>query len=117
LTCKDHPVYVPDPDAEARAAARVVVAAPNRLAAQAGASVGARGRHAVDAALAAMLVTLVTSRAWSRSAAAPSSPSRPPAAAVTVDGYVEMPGRGLPPSAFRHGTRDIYTPSTPAARA
>ena len=27
---------------------------------------------------------------------------------MTVDGYVEMPGRGLPPSAFRHGTRELH---------
>ena len=50
------------------------------------------------------------SRASCRSAAAPSSPSRRPGdAAVTVDGYVEMPGRGLPPSAFRKGTRELYS--------
>ena len=52
-------MHAPDPD-DRRAAARVVVAAPNRLAAQAGARVGAEGGTAVDAALAAMLVTLAT---------------------------------------------------------
>lgn len=45
---------------DSRPPARVVVAAPNRLAAEAGARVGAEGGSAVDAALAAMLVTFVT---------------------------------------------------------
>jgi gamma-glutamyltranspeptidase/glutathione hydrolase len=102
-------VYVSDPDAEGRAAPRVVVAAPNRLAAQAGARVGAEGGTAVDAALAAMLVTLVTEPGVVSIGGGAFVTVAPPGhAPVTVDGYVEMPGRGLPPSAFRRGTRDIH---------
>jgi gamma-glutamyltranspeptidase/glutathione hydrolase len=89
--------------------ARVVVAAPNRLAADAGARLGAEGGSAVDAALASMLVTLVTEPGIvSIGGGAFVTVAPPGEAPVTVDGYVEMPGRGLPPSAFRQGTRDIY---------
>jgi len=89
--------------------ARVVVAAPNRLAAQAGARVGAEGGSAVDAALAAMLVTCVTEPGVvSIGGGAFVTVAPPGEPAVTVDGYVEMPGRGLPPSAFRHGTRELH---------
>jgi gamma-glutamyltranspeptidase/glutathione hydrolase len=91
-------------------AARVVVAAPNRMSADAGARVGSEGGSAVDAALAAMLVTLVTEPGVvSIGGGAFVTVAPPGQAAVTVDGYVEMPGRGLPPSAFRRGTRDIHS--------
>jgi gamma-glutamyltranspeptidase/glutathione hydrolase len=103
-------VYASDPDGEVRAAVRVVVAAPNQRAAQAGARVGAEGGTAVDAALAAMLVTLVTEPGvvslGGGAFVTIAPPGEPP---VTLDGYVEMPGRGLPPSAFRQGTREIVS--------
>ncbi len=89
----------------------MVVAAPNRLSADAGARVGAEGGSAVDAALAAMLVTLVTEPGVVSIGGGAFVTVAPPGhAAVTVDGYVEMPGRGLPPSAFRKGTRELYSP-------
>jgi gamma-glutamyltranspeptidase/glutathione hydrolase len=100
-------VHAPDPD-DLRDA-RVVVAAPNPLSAQAGARVGAEGGSAVDAALAAMLVTAVSEPGivsiGGGAFVTVAPPGEPP---VTVDGYVEMPGRGLPASAFRRGTRDIH---------
>jgi gamma-glutamyltranspeptidase/glutathione hydrolase len=83
---------------------RVAVAAPNVAAAQAGARVGAEGGGAVDAAIAAALVTMVTEpgivsltggafvTVWPGTAAG----------AVTVDGCVAMPGLDGPAS----GTRD-----------
>ena len=90
--------------------ARVVVAAPNRLAAEAGARVGADGGSAVDAALAAMLVTAVSEPGIvSIGGGAFVTVAPPGEAPVTVDGYVEMPGRGLPPSAFRQGTRELHS--------
>jgi gamma-glutamyltranspeptidase / glutathione hydrolase len=89
--------------------ARVVVAAPNRLAAEAGARVGADGGSAVDAALAAMLVTAVNEPGIvSIGGGAFVTVAPPGEAPVTVDGYVEMPGRGLPASAFRRGTRELH---------
>jgi len=86
-----------------------VVAAPNRLAAEAGARLGAEGGSAVDAALAAMLVTAVSEPGIvSVGGGAFVTVAPPGESPVTVDGYVEMPGRGLPPSAFRRGTRELY---------
>jgi gamma-glutamyltranspeptidase / glutathione hydrolase len=108
VSCEDRKVHAPDIDGGCKA--RVVVAAPNRLAAQAGARVGAEGGSAVDAALAAMLVTFVTEPGVVSIGGGAFVTVAPPGSdAVTVDGYVEMPGRGLPPSAFRHGTRDIVS--------
>ncbi len=92
------------------AAARVAVAAPNALAAQAGTRIGAEGGGAVDAALAAMMVTLVSEPGIvSFGGGAFVTVAGPGQPAVTVDGYVEMPGRGLPPEAFGRGTRDVVT--------
>jgi len=103
-------VHAPDPADNPRPPARVVVAAPNQLAAHAGARVGAEGGSAVDAALAAMLVTFVTEPGVVSIGGGGFVTVAPPGQdAVTVDGYVEMPGRGLPPSAFRHGTREIVS--------
>ncbi len=92
-------------------APRVVVAAPSRAAADAGARVASEGGGAADAAVAAMLVSLVTEPgivslaggAFCTVAPADGSP------ALTVDGYVEMPGRGLPPEGFGHGLRHLVT--------
>ncbi len=91
--------------------ARVAVAAPNATAARAGAGVAAEGGNAVDAAVAATLVTLVSEPGIVSLAGgafltiAPTDGSDP----VTVDGYVEMPGRGLPGSAFGKGVRHVET--------
>lgn len=70
---------------------------------------GDAGGNAVDAALAAVLVASVTEPGVVSAAGgayitvAPSDGG----AAVTVDGNVEMPGRGLPRERFGQGTRDI----------
>ncbi|MFZ0160590.1 MAG: gamma-glutamyltransferase, partial [Kineosporiaceae bacterium] len=90
---------------------RVAVASPNRDAADAGARMGGEGGNAVDAAVAAMLVTCVTepgivSLAGGAFATVAPADGAPP---VTVDGYVEMPGRGLPAEAFGRGTRGLVT--------
>ncbi len=90
---------------------RVAVATPNSYGAQAGSRMGAEGGNAVDAAVAAMLVTCVTepgivSLAGGAFATVATADGAPP---VTVDGYVEMPGRGLPASAFGQGTRELVT--------
>ena len=78
---------------------RVAVAAPNLAAAQAGLRVAAEGGGAVDAAVAAALVTMVTEPGIV-SLAGGAYVSVWPAgaeAAVTVDGQVAMPGRSRPP--------------------
>ena len=89
---------------------RVAVAGPSPLAAQAGARVAAEGGNAVDAALAAMTVALVTEPGIvSLGGGAFVTVGPPDGPAVTIDGYVEMPGRGLPPEAFGRGTRELVT--------
>jgi len=90
---------------------RVAVAAPNELAATAGTRLAAEGGNAVDAALAAVLVTMVTepglvSLTSGGFVTVQPADGSPP---VTVDGWVEMPGRGLPPDGFGRGTHEVRT--------
>lgn len=86
----------------------VAVASSTQLAADAGASVAREGGNAVDAALAA---------AWVGAVAEPGicapgcggfvtvwGPGIDP---VTVDGYIEMPGRGTAPERFGSGTTEV----------
>ncbi len=89
---------------------RVGVAGPSPLAAQAGARVAAEGGNAVDTALAAMMVALVTEPGIvSLGGGAFVTVGPPDGPPVTIDGYVEMPGRGLPPEAFGRGVRELVT--------
>ena len=79
-------------------AVRVAVAAPNAMAARAGLQVAAAGGGAVDAAVAASLVTMVTEPgivSLAGGAFVTVWPHGTPEA-VTVDGYVDMPGRDRP---------------------
>lgn len=90
---------------------QIAVAAPNRYAADAAARMGVEGGNAVDAALAAALMVCVTepgivSLAGGAFVTVDPGDGRDP---ITIDGYVEMPGRGLPPEAFGRGTRELYT--------
>ena len=75
---------------------RVAVAAPNATAAEAGVRLAAEGGNAVDAAIAATLVTMVNeigvvSPASGGFVTLQVAGGEP----VTIDGWVEMPGRGL----------------------
>ncbi|MDQ3732603.1 MAG: gamma-glutamyltransferase [Actinomycetota bacterium] len=89
---------------------RVAVAAANRLAAQAGVDVAAGGGNSVDAAVAAVLTTMVTEPGMVSLAAGGyitlTAPGEEP---LTVDGGVEMPGRDRPQSWFGGGVREIYS--------
>ena len=94
-----------------RPAVRVAVAAPNDLACAAAVQVAADGGNAVDAALAAVLVTTVSepglvSMAGAAYVTVSPNDGSPP---VTIDGGVEMPGRGLPAERFGSGMRDVRT--------
>jgi len=75
----------------------VAVAAPNEASAQAGGMVGKAGGNAVDAALAASLVTMVNEPGIVSLASGGFVTVQPAdgGAAVTIDGWAEMPGRGL----------------------
>jgi gamma-glutamyltranspeptidase/glutathione hydrolase len=87
---------------------RVAVAAPNDHAADAGRLAAGAGGNAVDAALAAMLVALVSEpgvAALGGGAFVTVAPVGEPA--VTVDGTVAMPGLGLPPEAFGRGVDTV----------
>lgn len=89
---------------------RVAVAAPNVAAAEAGVRLAAEGGNAVDAALAATLVTMVNEIGVVSPAAGGFVTVQPPGGdPVTIDGWVEMPGRGLPPDRFGRGVWDVET--------
>lgn len=90
--------------------ARVAVAAPNQVAADAGVRLAAEGGNAVDAALAATLVMMVNEIGVVSPAAGGFVTIQPAGAPpVTIDGWVEMPGRGLPPERFGRGVWDVTT--------
>ncbi len=90
---------------------RVAVAASNTLAAAAGVRLAALGGNGVDAAIAGALVSMVCEPGVCSLAGgafvtvAPDDGSAP----VTVDGNVEMPGRGLPPERFGRGLLEVST--------
>ncbi|HSM36388.1 MAG TPA: gamma-glutamyltransferase [Longimicrobiales bacterium] len=87
----------------------VAVASSTSLAARAGAEVAEAGGNAVDAAIAAT---------WVASVAEPGicAPGcggfvtvwEPDGEPETIDGYVEMPGRGVDPARFGGGTRTVF---------
>jgi gamma-glutamyltranspeptidase/glutathione hydrolase len=89
---------------------RAAVAATSPLAAQAGLDLVHAGGNAVDAAIAAMTVAMVTEpgvvtpMGGAYLAVWPTGDDP-----VVVDGNVEMPGRGQPPERFGAGLREITT--------
>jgi gamma-glutamyltranspeptidase/glutathione hydrolase len=86
----------------------VAVASSTKLAADAGAIIADAGGNAVDAAVGAALVSITTEPAICSLGAGGFITIWPPAGdPVTIDGYVEMPGRGLPPERFGGGRRDV----------
>lgn len=94
----------------------VAIAAPNEAAAEAGAQVARAGGNAVDAALAAALVTMVNEVGLVSLSSGGFVTVQPPDGSdpVTVDGWMDMPGRGrtLDPAAEEGagaGTWDVET--------
>ena len=89
----------------------VAVAAPSEAAAEAGRQVSDAGGNAVDAALAASLVTMVNEPGIVSLASGCFVTVQPSdgGAAATVDGWAEMPGRSLPPQRFGQATWQIST--------
>jgi gamma-glutamyltranspeptidase/glutathione hydrolase len=87
----------------------VAVASSTKLAADAGAIIADAGGNAVDAAVGAALVSITTEPAICSLGAGGFLTIWPPAGdPVTIDGYIEMPGRGLPPERFGAGRRDVW---------
>ncbi|WP_028643154.1 gamma-glutamyltransferase [Nocardioides sp. URHA0020] len=87
----------------------VAIAAPNEAAADAGEQVARAGGNAVDAALAASLVTMVNEVGLVSLSSGGFVTIQPPdgGAPYTVDGWMDMPGRGGRP--LGGGTWDIHT--------
>lgn len=86
----------------------VAIAAPNEAAADAGEQVARAGGNAVDAALAASLVTMVNEVGLVSLSSGGFVTIQPPdgGAPYTVDGWMDMPGRGR---TLGGGTWDIHT--------
>ena len=87
----------------------VAIAAPNEAAADAGEQVARSGGNAVDAALAASLVTMVNEVGLVSLSSGGFVTIQPPdgGAPYTVDGWMDMPGRGDRP--LGGGTWDVHT--------
>ncbi|NND03750.1 MAG: gamma-glutamyltransferase [Acidimicrobiia bacterium] len=88
---------------------RVMVAAGSQLAADAGAEVAFAGGNAVDSAIAAMLVSMATEPGIVGMGAGGFisiwAPGQDP---VVIDGFIEMPGRGLQESDFHQGLDRVW---------
>lgn len=99
-----------EPGSAPRSGRGVAVAAPNDLAAQAGFGVAMDGGNAVDAAVAAAFTTLVTEPGLVSLTAGGFVAIQPQDGdAVTVDGGVEMPGRGVPTDRLGRGLWEVST--------
>ena len=89
---------------------RLGVAAPNDMATAAATRLAESGGSAVDAAIAATLVAMVTEPGVvSLGGGAFVTVGRPGSSAVTIDGNVEMPGRSAPRGSFGQGVREVTT--------
>jgi gamma-glutamyltranspeptidase/glutathione hydrolase len=87
----------------------IALATPNPGAAAAGAAVADAGGNAVDVALAAIFAALVSEPGMaSIGGGAYLTVAAPGAEPVTVDGWVAMPGRGLPPGFRPAPPDDLY---------
>jgi gamma-glutamyltranspeptidase/glutathione hydrolase len=87
----------------------VAVASSTQLAADAGTSVAREGGNAVDAAIAAAWVgTVAEPGICAPGCGGFATVWAPGADPVTIDGYIEMPGRGLPPERFGSGTIEVF---------
>ncbi|MEO6472215.1 MAG: gamma-glutamyltransferase [Aeromicrobium sp.] len=86
----------------------VAIAAPNEASADAGELVAAAGGNAIDAALAASLVTMVNEVGIVSLSSGGFITVQPPdgSSPQTVDGWIDMPGRSQP---LGGGTWDVHT--------
>ena len=90
---------------------RVAIASSSQIAADAGAEVADRGGNAVDSAIAASLVQLVTEPGVVSLAAGAFAVIWPPGEhPIMIDGASEMPGRNVPPERLGRGGLDVMLP-------
>ncbi|TVP70306.1 MAG: gamma-glutamyltransferase [Leptolyngbya sp. LCM1.Bin17] len=87
----------------------VTIAAGSQIAADAGAAIADQGGNAVDAALAATLVSMCTDLGVMAPGASGFIALWPPdQAPVVIDAYAEMPGRGLPSVHLGQGAQEVF---------
>ena len=87
---------------------RVTVAAGTRITAEAGANVARQGGNAVDAAIAAAIVSVCTDTGIMSPGCGGFVTIWPPGdETIVIDGYSEMPGRGLEGDHFGEATHDV----------
>ena len=88
---------------------RVSVASGSQLSADAGAAIADAGGNAVDAAIAAVLVSMCTDPGVIAPSAGGFLTIWPgDGEPVVIDAYAEMPGRGLPKERFGRGGREVW---------
>ena len=88
---------------------RVSIASGSQLSADAGAAVADEGGNAVDAAVAAVIVSMCTDPGIIAPGAGGFITIWPEDEdPVVIDAYAEMPGRGLPPERFGEGGREVW---------
>ena len=88
---------------------RVNISSGSQISANAGATIANKGGNAVDAALAAALVSMSTDLGVMAPGASGfitiwSSETEP----IVIDAYAEMPGRGLPSERFGRGRQEVF---------
>ena len=88
---------------------QVVISSGSQISANAGAAIASQGGNAVDAAIAAALVSMCTDLGVMAPGASGFitiwSPEKEP---IVIDAYAEMPGRGLPSERFGKGMREAW---------
>ena len=87
---------------------KITIAAGTRITAEAGAAIAAQGGNAVDAAIAAAIVSVCTDTGiMSPGCGAFVNVWPPNGEPRVIDGYAEMPGRGLDLSNFAESTHEV----------
>lgn len=88
---------------------QVIIASGSQISADAGAAVANQGGNAVDAAIAATVVSMCTDLGVMAAGGSGFITIWPANAdPIVIDGYAEMPGRGLEDERFGQGIREVF---------